>query len=617
MLQSNNNNYYRYDENKEKKTRKDKRIERKIARETKLSNQFEEGKSYNVSGSFKEKKPLSFYSKLGLFILAFAIICAITTFILIQTYQSYLVKDQKKIDEKYEYAEKSSSDSSYGISSDFETYNENDLKISYVKGTEGDVISESSNNVFYKVNYEYPQIDGLKSFSIQEKINNELKETALNMYTEEDENNLSLKYVEIKGEVLANYSNVLSVKFTKKIIFTSNKESDYSDFVGLNYDLSNGEHLSFSELFTGNISIKQLLYKKSYDYLMAKTYGVKGSNLNVDQLNYIEFVEDNVYKIINSWNKKENFEFCFDNTNIEVFVGGEYLKINMPKMANNIAIFKRFANNNGIYNGKNLGYKDLVLYKKYDEKKYYYIMVERVSDNLFMDIRFILDGSIPENDAIKKIKESYIKLATNKKEELKNQLRQNPNIALVYTSIVYLTNDVSDVTRYELTEANYSLEMNTDYYNDIYTKVILDVLRSEVKDLRTNSYYIPEGDEENVSKSEEETKAYYMKDTGEAYVEQQVNYDEYINELFNEINDINVIANMINAMQANQVSSNISTNTNTRTNTVENDGPVVTEVNVITNENNNNQNTNQDPYEDLYRNATYQNLDENGVIIIE
>ena len=271
MLQSNNNKYYRYDENKEKKTRKDKRIERKIARETKLSNQYEEGKSYNVSGSFKEKKPLSFYAKLGIFILVFAVICAITTFILIQTYQSYLVKDQKKIAEKYEEVEETSNDNSYGISSDFETYNENDLKISYVKGTEGDVISESSNNVFYKVNYEYPQIDGLKSFSIQEKINNELKETALDMYTEEDENNLSLKYVEIKGEVLANYSNVLSVKFTKKIIYTSNKESNYLDFVGLNYDLSTGDHLSFSQLFTGSISIKKLLYQKSYDYLMAKT----------------------------------------------------------------------------------------------------------------------------------------------------------------------------------------------------------------------------------------------------------------------------------------------------------------------------------------------------------
>lgn len=614
---SQSNNYYRYDENKEKKSRKDKRIERKIARETKLSNQFEEGRSYNVSGSFKEKKPLSFYSKLGLFILVFAIICAITTFILIQTYQSYLVKDQKKIDEKYEEVGEQKSDNSYGIQSDFETYNENDLKITYVKGTEGDVISESSNNVFYKVNYEYPQIDGLKSFSIQEKINNELKETALNMYTEEDENNLSLKYVEIKGEVLANYSNVLSVKYTKKMIYTTNKESDYLDFVGLNYDLSTGDHLSFSELFTGNISIKKLLYQKSYEYLMAKTYGVKGSNLNVDQLNYIEFVEDDVFNVISSWNKKENFEFCFDNTNIEVFIAGKYLKINMPKMANNVAIFKRFANNNGIYNGKNIGYKNLALYKKYDEKKYYYIMVEKVSDNLFMDIRFVLDDTISENDAIKKIKESYVKLATNKKEELKNQLRQNPNIALVYTSIVYLTNDVADTTRYELSEINYSLEMNTDYYNDIYKKVILDVLRTEVKDLRNNNYYVPQGDEENVSKSEEETKAYYMKDTGEAYVEKQIDYNEYINALFNEVNDINVIANMINAMQANEASSNISTNTNTRTNTVDDsDSPVVTEVNATTDETNNTQNTNQDPYDDLYRNATYQNMSENGVIVI-
>ena len=607
MSQS-NNNYYRYDENKEKKTRKDKRIEKKIARETKLSNQFEEGKSYNVSGSFKEKKPLSFGAKLLIFVLIFAGIAAITTLILIKTYQSYLVKDQKKIAEKYEETERKESDSSLGISSEFETYNENDLKVTYVKGTEGDVISESSNNTFYKVNYEYPQIEGLKSFSTQENINNELKETAFSLYTEEDENNLSLKYVEIKGKVLANYSNVLSVKFTKKIVYTSDKESNEMDFVGLNYDLSSNEHLSFSQLFTNAISTKQLLYQKSYDYLISKTYGVKGSKLNVDQLNYIEFIEDSVFKIINSWNNKENFEFCFDNTNIELFIGGEYIKINMPKIKNNIAIFKRFANNNGIYNGKYSGYKNLALFKKYEEQKYYYIMIENVSENLFMDIRFVLDDNLSENDAIKKIKDNYIKLVSNKKEELKNQLRQNPNVALVYTSIVYLTNDITDNTRYEVSESNDSYEMNIDYYNDIYKMVILNVLRKDVKSIRQSDYYIPEGDEENVSKSEETTTVYYMKDTGEEFVEQQVDYNEYINELFNEIDDINIIANMINAMQANSTSTNTSTNTNS-----ESDAPVVTEVNVVTNETNNT----PDPYEELYRNATYQNIDENGVIIIE
>ena len=323
MLQLDNEDNQDFNYNPEHKFSKIK--EKKIKFKKEKPSKYISGSQFNVSAAFrqKDKKPLIF--KLAVFVLAFLVIAAIITAIRVANYKSYLLEEEVRI--KYSAPTEEPANVHFGIDSVEDMYNENSIKISYEEESEGDKVELSPTDFYYKVSYKYPQIDGLRSNRVQENINDIIRDTALDMYTEENKKDLSIKNIEIKADVVANYSNVLSIKFVKKTTMTNNKEIDQKNaFKARNFNLQTGEEISFSDVFTNDTDIKKLLYEKSYDYLSLSNYGIKDSNIDVSKLKYIKIIENDVYRIMNAYKNKKNFEFCFDKENVEIFIANQYIK---------------------------------------------------------------------------------------------------------------------------------------------------------------------------------------------------------------------------------------------------------------------------------------------------
>ena len=571
MLQLDNNknnmNNVSYNSPKQKKQKKEKK--------SKKQSKYVNGTQFNVSASFKQKKEKPLIIKLGIFIFIFAIIALTITFVFIQNYTSSYDVLLAETAKKYSDPTPEIDGENYAIISDTDTFNENDVDVKIEIGSEGDLIKSDNDKDIYKVNYTYPKINGLRSYSIQEKINSKIKETALEMYTEEDKNNLSISHINIDAKITGNFSNVLSVKFEKKVILTNNKESDNKEyFEGRNFNLQTGEEISFSDIFTNGTNIKELLYNKAYYYLMISTYGIKNAEVDIDRLNYIKFMENKVFEIVNAYERKDNFEFCFSQRDIEVYIGGEYIKINILGILDKIAIYKRFAKLEDIYNGRFEKEHNKFLFTEYNKDDYYHMDIERTTQNSFFDIRVYLDENLEETEAVKNIKKSYMKVIDTKKDQIKMQMDQNKDMAMLYTSVVNIIPDEEDETRIKILETNTLYEMSKDYFESTFLREIVINLRTPVTDIMFFGYKIREEVKTQITEIQETVIRLYDKETGEDWKEPEPEPEpvqEEQNQNANDVNNTNTNANtnIVNTNEnvSNTNSNNTNTNNTNQTNT--------------------------------------------------
>ncbi len=130
----------------------------------------------------------------------------------------------------------------------YSTYNENDLVIK----------EETINHSNDKVNeFIIPQISGLKNKAVEEKVNNDIKERANKIIDEKFASmpidTMDVSYSKYDG---ASFSNVISICLI--VSYTTNG-AICTDYVGLNYELVNGNRLLAEDLFTQDTSIEDLL----------------------------------------------------------------------------------------------------------------------------------------------------------------------------------------------------------------------------------------------------------------------------------------------------------------------------------------------------------------------
>ena len=238
-------------------------------------------------------------------------------------------------------------------------------------------------------------ITGLKNEEVQSKINNTIKNEI-----EYVKSNAKSKRIMI--EIIGNFANILSLKISSIHIAPFN-EGTVIQYLTLN--LSTGESLQLSDLFTNTAPIKGILTSGIYNGIMGKSVGLvheyyeKTGNHYIDEYNISVGIEENQQEIYETWeenyykrnpkiedvesetlrilkniqNSKE-LNFCVSPKFITIFIDNTFVTINMIANKESIAIYNKFKANDNIYDGTVNNNKNLYVFSSISDNirdKYY------------------------------------------------------------------------------------------------------------------------------------------------------------------------------------------------------------------------------------------------------
>ena len=388
------------------------------------------------------------------------------------------------------------------------TYNQNDLTISEKKVTKE------------KVEIRYCQIYGLKDKIIQDNINKELEQVALNCYKEKIKNLDEVINVYVSMSESANFANTLSfnIDYTAKI--DDNADGFYQGYKHLNYDLTTGEKIAFDKLFTSDAPIENILRKSAYYSLIQ--YNLEDS-LSAGAFIVSDYgdIEGEIIKLIDMYNRGKITEFSFGTSYIRIcYNEDKYIYIYMKDYAEYIAIYSRYLTSESIYEANNIGLKDLyTLSNRYKDDQYRYVNYQK-GRNYFIDI--IIDNW-DEEESSKNIKQSKIKDIEDEIQNVKAYANRYPEKFYVlnyYINIntldMYTTED--HLNKEKLTrciETGNSYEMTIHDFEESVEPIIIEYNRRELSGEIPNYLY----DFKDVLKVEPQaTIEYYNPTTGEKVV---------------------------------------------------------------------------------------------------
>lgn len=173
--------------------------------------------------------------------------------------------------------------------------------------------------VYFQENVDYVKIDGLRNESVQQKINERMKEAAEELYYRDlppyrgikvlvsngEEENLN---IQIYAQAYYNESNIYSVLLRK--IY---RNSDYSvfieDVIPLSFDLRTGEEITISDLFADGYDyqsviseyVRTCISENLLDGLLNSNVSEYSSDLTL--LQPFDTIEETQKFIISSWNE--------------------------------------------------------------------------------------------------------------------------------------------------------------------------------------------------------------------------------------------------------------------------------------------------------------------------
>ena len=183
-----------------------------------------------------------------IFVIIFSIICiTITTFLVL--YKNIDIEDKNSNVEE-QVAENKEKDFP-GIDLKGK-YNQNDIAIEKKKATKE------------KVEINYCQISGLKDKNIQDKINKEIEQVALNSYKDKVKEVNEVVNVNVNVWNFANFANTVSFYVDYYAKIDDDTDNCYQGQFGLNYDLTTGNKITLDKLFTSDAPIENILSNSAY-----------------------------------------------------------------------------------------------------------------------------------------------------------------------------------------------------------------------------------------------------------------------------------------------------------------------------------------------------------------
>lgn len=324
------------------------------------------------------------------------------------------------------------------------------------------------------VQINYFEIDGLKNKSIQDKINKEIKNVAFSKYNQDelDENNVRNLYIYVG--CMGNFANVLSVVIYKNV---TNYDGEFFDdaAIGLNFDLNTGKKLEFKDLFTNDANLKSIISTSAYmtfarEYLdyYPDDYEEEYWDGDMTKIDYSN-IEDKVLKVMQNFDKTVNYPFYFDEKNIFVNINGEEIRIEMYNFYNQIAIYNRYLTKDNIFNS--LSETELYVFMKHEMDYVPYRRVEKINDNLFVDLQIFswLGSDVNANLDLEKYKKEMNKQVLLAEEYLANH--KDEAIVLAFEKMIII-----DVYTDDMAEENFitTATMSKDYFAKTFFPSILN-----------------------------------------------------------------------------------------------------------------------------------------------
>ena len=321
------------------------------------------------------------------------------------------------------------------------TYNENDLIVEDRK--------ETFRIANKDVEIEMPKIKGLKNKTVEDKVNDDIKNRIANVINK-FANNSEVKNISSSYTITGNFANVLSG------CWGINYEDDlkHEEEIAINYELANGERLNIEDLFAKNMDVNTLIRKMVYkemgrytsdgEAVSAVYYDKKNQTWFRDYYGYekeetLEYeqdiTEDYLNKMMKSFMKKQEKIFYYSPTKIYIKLDdGHNYYYYLKDIADGVTIYDKYLTKESIYESQDIGMKNLwtcseipdsFVENKYTEYGY-------AIENLYYEI----DNNSYSYDTHKddekyqnfknKITNHVIKSAKEKVEEYKKIAKENP-----------------------------------------------------------------------------------------------------------------------------------------------------------------------------------------------
>lgn len=317
-----------------------------------------------------------------------------------------------------------------------------------------------------KIDVSYYKVDGLKDKTLQDKINNYLKEEALSMYSESNIQDTNVLYDHIYNCVdVYIFNNVLSTMYCKEFCDIDGNVS--YEYKGVNINLKDFEPFDITKVFTSTTNVTELMSDKAVQEYSSENFVFSVS----PKLVYIP-LED-----------------------------GTIEKINLYENKDKVAIYKRFATETKMFDVTFKATPYAYTTKKFLETDSYGL----VEDNLFIDTCNLVIGT----DYSEGLKEAAYDEYTGVVNKLKNISYSNP-------SKRYLA---QVTTKIEQKEKLYNIIVEYDIYEiekEFFTQNIINfVVASENKE--DEEYTSPEYFVDTVMDANK-----YLKDTQTETIKKEV-----------------------------------------------------------------------------------------------
>lgn len=297
------------------------------------------------------------------------------------------------------------------------------------------------------------EIDGLKDKTVEEKINNKIKEEQRKLIAEAIEE-LKIKnptllntYVFLQG----NFANLISIEIMADVSVDGGFDGKSHFAKWLNYNLIDGEELKITDVFKSKKSATQFMLKTLYNKMAEDyvTYDEKRNDLIQDKNS--KYIEEDMYALISKMQRDEYIDFGISPSKIYIRdeVNYYYLEIPFQDYADIIIIYDRFSTNKDLYDGT---YDKVGPFMTMTTENFCKYKIFENKENCYIDMSYLkFENNIPE----KRIEET-INYMNKIVSEFKDTAKQDTNHFYVLCASYYDTGDNATNnayvfgTRYEL-----------------------------------------------------------------------------------------------------------------------------------------------------------------------
>lgn len=434
-----------------------------------------------------------------IFVAMFSIICLIVTAILI-VYQNIEIEGKN-------------GEASNQISKETK---EKDVSGIDLKGTynQNDLVVEEKSVTLEKIEIRYFQIKGLKNKTIENKINKEIENSALNCYKEKVKDLNEVVNIQISMWEASNFANTISFELSYYAKIDDDDDGFYQGAQCLNYDLNTGEKITVDKVFTSDAPIENVLRKSAY-YSLIDNHVEENLAGDLTVRDYGN-IEDDIAEIIYAYKIGKITEFYYTSRYIYIFYNDKTISIDMREYPDYIAIYNRYLSKESLYEKDNIGIKNIYTLARRFNDIFYYQNYQN-ENNYFIDISIHFQAA-DSDEFTKDLVNNKIVEIENEIEKVKQKATQNPNefYILNYSIMVY-TGEIWDLqqTATSYSEIGNAYEMTVHDFEENIEPIIMNYNRQEETGAAPDYVY----DFSEMLKIEpQNTTEYYNPETGEKIV---------------------------------------------------------------------------------------------------